>query len=125
VIQAYSDVTTAAIATSIIYGLAHFPFTFGATAIFEGVLGAFYAFAFYYSGFNLAVPILLHLLFDFSTLFGTWFNASRDLNRNLAIAEEKVRFLPSEDPKRFNEMCQTVFSLLFSNTIAIIIVVGL
>jgi membrane protease YdiL (CAAX protease family) len=112
VIQAYSDVTTAAIATSIIYGLAHFPFTFGATAIFEGVLGAFYAFAFYYSGFNLAVPILLHLLYDFSTLFVTWYNASRDLNRNLAIAE-KIRLLPSEDPKRFDEMCKVVCALQF------------
>jgi membrane protease YdiL (CAAX protease family) len=112
VIQAYSSATTAAIASSIIFGMAHYPFTFGATALFEGILGGFFAFAYYFSGFNLAVPILLHLLYDFSTLFGTWLYASRDLNRNLAIADEKVRLLPSEDPKRFNEMCRTVRSVI-------------
>lgn len=49
----------------------------GANALVESVLGGMFAFSYIYSGYNIAVPIAIHGLYDFGTIFITWLLASR------------------------------------------------
>jgi hypothetical protein len=57
--------------TSAIFGFAHEP-VFGASALIEAILGGAFGFAYYYSHFNLFVPILVHFLYDFWTFYFVW-----------------------------------------------------
>ena len=41
-----------------------------------------------YSGYNLAVPIAVHTLYDFITISSTWLLARDDLNRRLRLAAQ-------------------------------------
>ena len=43
--------------------------------------GVFFAFSFYYSGYNLAVPIAVHVVYDFANIFAAWWSASIDMKR--------------------------------------------
>lgn len=49
----------------------------GANAFIEAILGGMFAFSYVYSGNNIAVPIAIHGLYDFGTIFFTWLLASR------------------------------------------------
>ena len=49
----------------------------GANAFIEAILGGMFAFSYVYSGNNIAVPIAIHGLYDFGTIFLTWLFASR------------------------------------------------
>lgn len=55
------------VASSALFGLAHFP-VFGASAGVEAVLGGVFGYAYWLSGYNIAVPIALHTMYDFATI---------------------------------------------------------
>jgi membrane protease YdiL (CAAX protease family) len=83
----YFDPWVALISSSALFGLAHFP-VFGANAALESILGGVMGFAYMQSGYNLAVPIMIHCLYDFITIFRTWTVASKDLKERLLEATE-------------------------------------
>ena len=72
------------IVTSIVFGLLHFP-TFGLSAIIEIVLGGAFGLSFLASGGNILIPILIHTVYDFVTIFGSWKKALDELHQ----AEER------------------------------------
>lgn len=106
---------TALVISSGIFGLAHFP-VWGADAFIESILGGYLGYSYLYSGFNLAVPIIVHTLYDFFTLIITWNFAREDLTRRLQIAtKEEVKALLSMDPKTFERLSRRIFEMLDLN----------
>ena len=54
------------------------------------------------------MPVLVHTLYDFVTLFGTWVIAKKEMNEVITLAEKKMWMMPYEDPQRFDEICREV-----------------
>ena len=71
--------------SSAIFGLAHFPL-WGSNAIVEAVLGGVLGFAYWYSEYNLAVPIAIHTIYDFAVTYFTWNSARSDPKVNAITA---------------------------------------
>ena len=63
--------TLAVILSSISFGLTHCPLNW-INQILEGGLGAILAIMYRRSGYNLAVPLIAHALYDFLTLYASW-----------------------------------------------------
>ena len=55
-------------ASSALFGFLHFPL-FGANTVVEFVLACGFGYAYIASDYNLAVPILVHTVYDLATLF--------------------------------------------------------
>ena len=70
--------------------------------------GGYFAYTFWASGYNLAVPIIVHTLYDFVSMYGTWYYASMEINEELKVTEERVRQMPSREPEMFREICRKV-----------------
>jgi hypothetical protein len=102
----HSDVV-ALLASSAIFGLAHFP-VFGANALIEAVLGGFIGYAYMTTGHNLAVPIVIHGVYDFLTIMKTWIEASGDLKNRLLDATEYQLAKEAKDPEKFKKMSRAV-----------------
>lgn len=111
---ALSNTPIALIASSLLFGVAHYPFVFGAASALEVFLGAYFTFAYWYSGYNLFVPILIHSFYDATTLFTSWWSASRELNQNLGVIDDNMRTKPyamsRTDP--FKDSCKAVFDMI-------------
>lgn len=57
------------------------------------MLGGIFSFLYYYSGFNLAVPVICHALYDWATLYITWLNSKSLLLKTMQELEAKeVKF---------------------------------
>ena len=108
VLQKYSNLWTAWLGSAIIFGLAHYPFILGPQAVFETFLGLYFAFVYWFSGYNLAIPILVHTIYDFVTLFGTWIFTAKQLQHNIAKATERTKLMPINEPELFKETCRLV-----------------
>ena len=103
------------LASSGLFGLAHFP-VFGANAFVEAILGGAFGFSYMYSDYNLAVPIALHGLYDFGTLFFTWLTVSSDLRKRMLQAKEtEMSESASRDPYQINTISRIVFGFLDVN----------
>ena len=61
----------AVIVSSASFGLTHCPFNW-INQILEGGLGVILAIMYKNSGYNLAIPLLAHTLYDFLTLYASW-----------------------------------------------------
>ena len=62
-------------------------------------MGGFFAFSYQYSDHNIAVPIVVHTIYDFSAIFFTWLIASRDLSKRIGEVESGIdisAFQPSQ-----------------------------
>ena len=66
--------------SSLVFGFVHFPF-WGANVLAEIVLGQTLGVAYWYSGYNLAVPIAIHTIYDFIGTLLIWYSARNDLKR--------------------------------------------
>ena len=75
--------------SSIIFGLVHFPL-WGANAIIESIYGAVLGFSFWYTDYNLAVPIAIHTMYDFATLFFTWLSSRNDLKMRMKLLDKDI-----------------------------------
>jgi hypothetical protein len=82
----------AAALSSMLFGLAHSPL-FGFSSLVEGTLGGGFALAYWCSGRNLLVPILVHTMYDFGALFLTWLSASKDIEARVTMAEKAIKGL--------------------------------
>lgn len=76
----------ALLVSSIIFGFAHFPI-YGSSTLLECFFGGVFAYGYYASGYNLAVPIAAHTMYDFATMFLTWSTASADFKKRLTETE--------------------------------------
>ena len=122
-----SNVPIALLGSSLIFGLAHFPFVFGAQAIWESVLGitqtlnemrrvyliiislgAYFGFVFWFSGYNLAIPIVAHAFYDCFTVFASWLYSSIELNNSLAVAQGRANVTLYDDPSKLKDTCRVV-----------------
>lgn len=100
----------ALIVSSFVFAVAHFP-VFGTNMILEFLYGSLLALLFTTSGNNLLVPILVHTVYDFFSIFFTWKVNSTDLRErffNEKTAELTKKSL--EDPFLFREISQSVTS---------------
>jgi Type II CAAX prenyl endopeptidase Rce1-like len=99
-----------------IFGFSHFP-VLGANAVVEAILGGAFGFSYIYSGYNLAVPIALHGMYDFGTIILTWITASSDLRQRLIKAKEiEMADLAAKDPYQINAISRMVFSCIDTNS---------
>jgi hypothetical protein len=64
------------------YGIAHFPI-FSSNVVKETLLGVAYGLAFFMSGYNIMIPVFIHIMYEFVSTFFTWLSASRDLNARI------------------------------------------
>ena len=112
-IEQYSNLPIAWIGSAMIFGLAHYPFFLGPQAIFEFFLGLYFTFVYWISGYNLVIPILVHAIYDFITLFGTWLFTSKTLQENIMKATERTKLMPVNEPELFRDTCQLVLHQLF------------
>ena len=60
--------------SSFFFGYVHKPFSLPRN-ILEGTFGAILGYAYWQSDYNLAVPIIIHIIYDFTTLLVTWYSA--------------------------------------------------
>ena len=75
----------------------------------EALIGGTLAFSYWYSGNNLAVPIIVHTLYDFITLLVTWNYAKDDLNKRLSIAvQDEIKALLTLNPETFKLLATRV-----------------
>ena len=110
--EAFFGTSTAYLVSSILFGLAHSP-VFGANVILEAGFGAFFAFSYVQSGYNLAVPVAVHTMYDFATIFITWIFASQDLRSKIfKIREGNLIHLGSDNPKHFEALTKAVFETI-------------
>eukprot|EP00600_Ochromonadales_sp_CCMP1393_P006537 CAMPEP_0174954936 /NCGR_PEP_ID=MMETSP0004_2-20121128/705_1 /TAXON_ID=420556 /ORGANISM="Ochromonas sp., Strain CCMP1393" /LENGTH=287 /DNA_ID=CAMNT_0016202813 /DNA_START=1493 /DNA_END=2352 /DNA_ORIENTATION=+ len=113
--QNFGDVS--AVASSVAFGMLHAPL-FGSSILVEAVLGAVLCYSYVASGYNIAVPIAVHTMFDFFTLFLTWFITTMDLKTRVQQAEKEIAtFLPfaTSLPEEFQFIAAAVFDLLDAN----------
>lgn len=103
------------IVSSAIFGLAHSP-VFGTNAFVEALFGGFFAFTYVYSGYNLAVPIAVHTLYDFFTIFLTWYFASQDIqNKIRQLKQGSLLKLSSADTIQFETLTKAIFQTIDIN----------
>ena len=79
----------AIVLSSILYGVAYSGGTFSSNGFLKFCLGMVYTVSLWLSGFNMLVPILLHILYEGSTTFATWLLASRELTERIK-EEERI-----------------------------------
>jgi membrane protease YdiL (CAAX protease family) len=102
----------AGLLSSVLFGLAHTG-KWGSNALVESLLGATFSACFVLSGFNLAVPIMVHFLYDVTTLFLTWADAASDLRVRMKRATEReLLSLDPSDQRTFDSLIRATFDLL-------------
>ena len=47
-----------------------------------------------WSGYNLVVPVLVHVVYDLITVFGAWYSATGDLNKPLESVIKRLKIMP-------------------------------
>jgi uncharacterized protein len=82
VVDKFAGMIPAYAISSLLFGLGHSP-VFGANVVLEMLFGAYFAYTYVSSGYNIAVPIAVHTLYDFATIFVTWWLASRDIRKQI------------------------------------------
>jgi len=80
---------SAAVATSALFGLLHAPLL-GPSTVAQMLLGAVCCYSYVASDYNIAVPIVVHALYDFMTIFPSWLLASKDLKTRIQRAENGI-----------------------------------
>ena len=95
--------------------MVHFPL-WGANAALEAIIGGILGYAYWYSDQNLAVPIVIHSLYDYTTMLITWYFAKTELND--AIFREikrEVLQMKSMTRKEIDDLATRVFNVLDLN----------
>lgn len=92
-----SGETAALLLSSLAFGLAHFP-VFGASTFLELLFGLVFAMSYKLSGFNLFVPIVVHVVYDFVVLFVTWLGSTAEFKRRIDEMEWDILTVPADTP---------------------------
>ena len=72
----------ALIFTSVIFGVAHLPLD-NINFVLETLLGGAFGALYITSGYNLAVPVIAHVVYDFTTLLGSWIWGRNEIRRRI------------------------------------------
>ena len=92
ILRATNDSDIAAlIISSAVFGLAHYP-VFGQKPLLESFLGGTFGFLYISSGYNLAVPIVAHSLYDAATIFFTWLAARKEIRDGVKKIRTQGKF---------------------------------
>ena len=87
ILQLTNEPMIALVTTAALSGITHFPL--GSTkAGMEALLGGAYGFTYIYSGYNLAVPIGIHGLYDCGVILVTWIIAVTSLRKEIRQIKE-------------------------------------
>jgi Type II CAAX prenyl endopeptidase Rce1-like len=101
----------ALIGSSTLFGLAHYPVN-TANALLEAILGVCFGLSYQISGNNILVPIVMHIVYDFLTIFIAWLWCIDKL-KNMAESEEKqLRNMSSFSADDFDEIVTSAFNTL-------------
>jgi membrane protease YdiL (CAAX protease family) len=92
-----SGETAALLLSSLAFGLAHFP-VFGASTFLEVLFGLVFAMSYKLSGYNLFVPIVVHVVYDFVVLFVTWLGSTAEFKRRIDEMEWDILTVPADTP---------------------------
>jgi len=93
-----SGETTALLLSSLAFGLAtDFP-VFGASTYLEVLFGLVLAMSYKLSRYNLFVPIVVHVVYDFVVLFVTWLGSTAEFKRRIDEMEWDILTVPSDTP---------------------------
>ena len=87
----------ALVLSSILFALAH-DRSFGVDFFIKAALGLLFPFIYKLSGFNLLVPIVMHVVYDFLILFFTWQASSIDFKRRIDAMEWDIITVPADTP---------------------------
>lgn len=106
---------SAYVISSLIFGLAHSPI-FGASTAVEIIIGIIFAYIFEISGKNLAVPIAVHTIYDFTTILITWWYAKEQLRKQILEVEKgKLIKLSTSDSEEYKSLACAVFNSIDIN----------
>lgn len=94
--------------SSVLFGLAHSP-VFGANVVLEAIFGAFFAYSYVSSDYNLAVPMGIHFIYDFITIMITWWNSSRDLRQKM---DHKLIHIDGQSGRQHDALTKAVFETI-------------
>lgn len=81
-VENFFGTAAAYLVSSLLFAMAHSPI-FGANTVVEIVFGSYFAYTFVASGYNIAVPIAVHVLYDFVTMLSTWMSATQELRKKI------------------------------------------
>ena len=108
----FNDPIVGLVGSSALFGLAHF---YVGDIFLEFLLGLVFGWSYIQSGYNLAVPILVHGFYDFGTMLITWILTTTDLrNRMKMIIEMKIKLLAGDLTAK-NEFDLAIFKYLDTN----------
>ena len=65
-----------------IFGIAHLPLD-NINFVLETLLGGAFGAMYITSGYNLAVPVIAHVVYDFTTLLGSWIWGRNEIRRRI------------------------------------------
>jgi hypothetical protein len=71
---------------------------FGASTFLELLFGLVFAMSYKLSGFNLFVPIVVHVVYDFVVLFVTWLGSTAEFKRRIDEMEWDILTVPADTP---------------------------
>lgn len=113
-LEAALGVDMGTIISSLLYGMIHVPI-WGANFAIETFLGALFAMAFRWSGYNLAVPIAAHTMYDFGSTYFIWLRAKTDFSKRLRVhrEEEKKDIEDSDFARLYDASIKTLAKATF------------
>lgn len=113
-IEAASNTPIAVFASAGIFGFAHFPLNVS-NALLEAILGGAFSVAYGATGNNIAVPIAMHFVYDFLTIFIAWASATNRLESAIKSEEESMKNVFSLGPEEFNKLAKSIFLAIDKN----------
>lgn len=106
--------SAAFVISSLFFGLAHFPI-FSANMVLESCISGCFAAAYWYSGNNIVVPIVMHTVYDLLTILSSWYVGRNTLNRYVEDEKARVLDVTSSAMTPFDVQARAVFDLIDVN----------
>ena len=100
--------------TSVIFGIAHLPLN-NINFILETILGGAFGLLYITSGYNLAVPVIAHVVYDFTTLLGSWIWGRNEIQRRIQQQNEQVQNIFKLSKEEFDKLSYAYFKALDLN----------
>ena len=102
----------AILVSSFLYGVFRSSFSLAKTIV-EIIVGGILGLSYWWSDYNLAVPMITHTLYTFTTLFVTWYRSKSELNESI-FRETKNGTLQMKTmtQQQVDALCAKVFNML-------------
>jgi len=113
-IEAASSTPIAVTCSAGLFGIAHYPLNIS-NALLEALLGGAFSVAYGSTGNNIAVPIIMHTVYDFFTIFAAWLGATNRLENVVKDEGERMRRIYSVSQGEFDILTKAVFLAIDKN----------